>query len=789
MVGLAGLIARPAVRSALIAFLCLTAAAVYFATVADAYPIKDWLFWRMVVLWGWCAYFQIGCVSLGHLILTRALKMEQVPTLEKLVVSMALGVVAFTIAMYVGGAIHLYRAWFAIALPIAMFLPGAPALWRLIKSSRERMLSAPPARLGPWATAAIVGGVLCLALVYLQCMTPSALTYDARWYHLPIAEDYAREGRIVPFLADYNKAYPQLSSLLFTWAWLLPGLDLGRRCMLALHIEFFLFVWTLAGIGAVVAWLVDRARVPGSWAAFFLFPIIFVYDSNIGAGADHVLAFFTPPLFLAAVRAIEDLSPRRCALVGAVGAGAVLTKYQALYMLVPVSAIIGGGWLALVRQHRRGAAKAATSDAGIDWSRLWLGPAMLLAVGTVLTLPHFLKNWIYYHNPFFPFALGTFKGTTPSQPDSALLITGLFHNDSCIPRGTPAEMLRTTWDNIHTFFFRSPYAFGLIFPLILPLVPFVRGGRRLWIATGVAVCGYLVWAFTYPIERYLQAIVPMFAAVVAGVVLCAWREGWLARLGVLALLGTQIIWGGDELFYSGFGRMDDAVAMIRGGHEGQAEHRFERYLTSQAALARSLPANAVVLFHNTRVSLGVNRKVLQDLPGFQGLISYRHVRTARELVELYRSFGITHIVQEPGTWPTWTRQEEVVIAAFRARHAHTAFSEGEYEVIELPAELPPVEAPYRVQTIGMPGYADGVYAVETLNVYEPMPGPMKQYPAPSIAAPEGSPQSLTALETVDAVLVNTDQTLSQATNAVLNQQFAEVINYAAHGHIAVYVRK
>ena len=56
--------------------------------------------------------------------------MEHVPTLEKLVASMALGVVAFTIAMYVGGAIHLYRTWFAIALPIAMFLPGAPALWR-----------------------------------------------------------------------------------------------------------------------------------------------------------------------------------------------------------------------------------------------------------------------------------------------------------------------------------------------------------------------------------------------------------------------------------------------------------------------------------------------------------------------------------------------------------------------------------------------------------------------------------------------------------------------------------
>ena len=492
------LLAREQVRAAVVAVLCLAGVTTYVVVVKDLYPPRQWLFWRLLLLWGWSAYFQIACLSLGHLILTRVLTMASLPTLEKLVASMALGVVAFTIAMYAGGAVGFYRAWFAIALPIAMFVPGAPALWRLIESSRERMSSTPPARLGPWATAAIVGGVLCLAVVYLQCMTPSALNYDSRWYHLPIAEDYAREGRIVPFLADYNKAYPQLTSLIFTWDWLLPGLNFGLRCALALHSEFFLFVWTLAGIGAVVAWLVDRARVPGSWAAFFLFPIIFVNDSNIGGSADHVVAFFTPPLFLAAVRAIEDLSPRRCALVGAVAAGAVLTKYQALYMLVPVAAIIGGAWLAVVRRHRRDGTGAAQPDAGVDGSRLWLGPATLLAVGAALTLPHFLKNWIYYRNPFFPFAVGTFKGTTPSQPDSALLIPGLFHNDSCIPRGTAAEMLRTTWDNIHTFFFRQPYAFGLIFPLILPLVPFVRGGRRLWIATGSRCAG--TWCGPSPIR-------------------------------------------------------------------------------------------------------------------------------------------------------------------------------------------------------------------------------------------------------------------------------------------------
>ena len=780
MVGLAAVVGRPAVRNVVIAGICLAGVVAYLSTVGTQYPIGDWLFWRMLVLWSWCGLFQIACVSAGHLILTRVLKMEELPTLEKVVASMAVGLVAFTIAMYVGGVLALYRPWFAIALPIAMFLVGAPALWRLIESCRQRALSTPATRLGPWATAAIVGGVLCVALAYLQVMTPAALNYDSRWYHLTVAQDYAREGRIVRFPADFNKSFPQLASFIYTWSWLLPGLNLSLRCMLALHSEFFLFVWTLAGIAAAVAWLADRARVPGSWAAFFLFPIFFVYDSNMGGSADHVLAFFTPPLLLAGARALEDLSPRRWALVGCIAAGAVLTKYQAIYMVVPVGVLLAGGWLAQVQVQRHRPA---------DWSQLWLGPATLLAVGAALSLPHFLKNIIYYHNPLFPFAISTFKGTTPSQPDSAELIRGLYVSDPNIPRGSLPEMIRTTWNNITTFFLNRPYSFGLIFPLILPLVPFVRGGRRLWIATGVAVGAYVVWAFTYPVERYLQAIVPMFAIVTAGVVLFAWRQGRLARAGVLALLATQIVWGGDELFYSGFGRLDDAMAMIRSGFEGRAKHRFDQYLASQLALAQSLPPHAVVLFHNTRLALGMNRKVLQDLPGYQSLISYRGVRTARELVELYRSFGITHMAHERGVWPTLTKQEEVVIGVFLARYAKNISHHGEYEVIELPAELPPVEAPYRVQTLGINGYPDGVYPVEALNVYDPLPDPMRHYPPPSVPAPEGSPESLAALDTVDVVLATTQRALPPAINAILGQRFVNVISYFDRAHFAVYVRK
>jgi hypothetical protein len=384
-----------------------------------------------------------------------------------------------------------------------------------------------------------------------------------------------------------------------------------------------------------------------------------------------------------------------------------------------------------------------------------------------------------------------FRGTVPRQVDSTFLVTHMFTGDPNIPRGSLWLMLRATVENARTYFFRPPYSFGLLFPLVLPLVVVVRGGRRLWTGALVALAAFLIWAFTYPIERYLQAIVPMFAAVTGAIIVRAWQLGWLARAGILGLVAIQIVWGGDALFYSGYARLDDSMALIRSGYDRRAKIRFDGYLADEVAIGKQLPASAVVLFHNSRESLGVNRKVLQDLPGFQSLISYRGVRTARELCQLYRSFGITHMVHERGLWPAFSKQEEVVIAAFLGRYAKNIFRQGGYEVVELPAELPPVEAPYRVLSLGIPGYPDGVYPVEALNVYDPLAPQFKHYPAPTVTVLNGlsAPQAPEAIDSVDAALVNNERGLPAGLETALREKFQYVLAYSSHAHFGVYIRK
>ena len=782
------LAARRWVRSLAVAVVCLVGLGIYISFADLKYPIKDWLFWQLLILWSYCAVLNVACLAFGHLILFRWLKVRDRPALETMITSMAVGLVAFTMVMFVAGALACYRTWFAVALPIGMLVAGGPALSHLVRLWRADC--ATTTAVSPWTDvlvkAAIVAGVILLGLAYLQCMTPAALNYDSRWYHLAIAEDYAREGGIVAFPADYNRSFPHLASMVNAWGWLLPGLTDPLRWMLALHLEFCLLLWGLAGVGATAAWLVERTRVKGAWVAFFLFPIVFEYDSNLGGSADHFVGLFAAPIFLAAVRATRDLSLRHCALVGVLTAGAILSKYQAIYFVVPIAILVVWRWFWLSLSSVRGAGVMARL-AQLWRARLWRGPLTLVLGGALLTAPHFLKNWIFYRNPLYPFMTEFFAGSRPRQPDSPILVTYMLTGDANIPRGPFAKIITNAIKLAFTFSFKMKVTLmGSLFTLLLLTIPFLRKQRRLWLGSVFCMIALVTWAYTYPVERYLQCLFPVIAGVTAALIIRAWELGLFARIGLLGLVGFQVVVGGDIPYYGGQERMDDALRLIRSGHEGRAKTRFDHYLSTQVALSRRLPPDAVLLFHNTRLSLGVNRRVLQDLPGYQGLIDYRSVKTARALCQLYRSHAITHIVYDRNLPAALSKQEEVVFAAFLAHYATNPFREGEYEVVQLPEELPPQEPPYRALLLGLRNYADGIYPVEALGVYEPLPERFKQWPSPALSVTSESAGRPEVIDHVNAVVISDSTTPSSDLQSALQDKFRRILSFS--NRFAVWIR-
>lgn len=760
-------LAGPRARSAGVLVVALLGTAIYAAVLDHAYAVRDWLFWRVALLWLYGAFFSGSCLCFGHLVLSRALRVvpaepdtadaERRPALEVVVLSVATGVALFVSVFFAAGFAGLYRRWFALLVPAAMLAAGAPGFVRFARAEVRAWRDRPPEPRSPLATlvvaAALAFGVYSLILVYLEALTPDAICFDAAWCHITAGQDYAREGRVVPFIADYTKNHPHLASIIHTWGFLLPVEGEYQHWMLALHQEFFLFLWSLAGVAAVTGWLLGGKRPRGAWVAFFLFPAIYVAVSNVNGSADHYAAFFVPPLFLASVRWIERFRVADGVLFGILAGAAVNAKYQSGYFLVACAVVVVGG---AVRALWR-----ARGEGGFAGVKKKLGPLALTALAAaaacfLVVAPYFARNWLFFKDPFYPFAQEVFRGATPSHDGAAFLVEWLHKEYRYRQHGTTLENLKASLALFFTFPFSSPFMpknypfFGAVFTLSLPMVPFLRQRARIGVGLAVAFVAVFLWAYTFRVDRNLQVVFPILAAVTAAVLARAWELGWAARAGVSALVILQVIWGGDAPFYDGGGRLQSAIALLRAGYDGRLKERFD-YRSQYTAVRDALPPNARVLFHYERPSLGIDREILTDMPGGQAYILYDKLHGPHDLWQEYRDRGVTHVLVQLGGRAGHTRIGDVLFYDFVTRYCSDKKKIWGWDLCTVPADPPPPDHRYRVLALGMPGYRDGLYDVEQLAVNERLPPQFRRYPGPRTPADPGKIAELA--RDADAVLL------------------------------------
>jgi hypothetical protein len=724
----------------------LLAAIVIFAVSVDRhYPIREWLFWRYAAYWVATLVLLVSCLSVGHLMLHRLVRLRLRLDVH-LLFALALGVFAFYLAMFAGGLLHLYGWAFALLLPAALLASGIVPLVRHVRPRVRRLVRLARARdgVGPWRVLAALFGLAGLAMVYFVILTPDNVAYDARWYHLSIAEHYAAQGFVGRFDEGwFQGTFPHLASFLFCWAFLLPGTALFDRIVLSAHLEFALLLATLVGIAALVRWLVRGRGANVSWAALFLFPGIFLYDSSLTAAADHIAAFWAPPIWLALARAWPRLQPRACALLAVFAAGALSTKYQAMSLLaLPAAAVVFRAGQLLIRTRRDRPLRALA------------GPGLAAAVGAVLTAPHWLKNWVWYGDPFYPFMHKIFAGR-PWTQDSAHLVESIFKGEQMwVPRGTLGERLAQTGQALFTFSF-IPHdwptfhgmvpVFGSLFTLSLLALPFLRGTRRVWPLVLAAQLGVLVWFVTSHQDRYLQIVLPWMAAVTAATVALVWRVGRLPRAALAALVGLQIVWGADVYFFPTHAIVADtplkpAIALMSSGHRKDYRDRFRR-LGDFYEVGRKLPPKAKVLVHESHVHLGLDAPSVSDWSGWQGGISYGRLKSPRGVYQALRDLGVTHLVWYRGDRDWDSYAGDMLFFDFAERWTVNHQNAGGLVLAEMPA-APPALARWndRVAYLACPGrYTPGLYRMDQLALplvgppTAPFPPPLEP---PSPARPE-----------------------------------------------------
>jgi hypothetical protein len=736
----------------------LAATALFFWAVHEHYPIQHWLVWRYCGYWAAALLWTVCCLAAGF----RALELLRVPRLalaEESLYALCSGLLLFSSLVFLFGIAGVLDTTTLVAIPTVMLIFGFPASVRVIRRVarlRREYLSRPRHRLTLGAALLWLYGLGALLFVYLSMLHPENAAYDSRWYHLPLAEHYVAEGAIRRFPEGWHlAAFPHLASLVFTWVFLIPRVKLFDTVEICAHIEFILFVATLVGVVVLFRRLVPKGRGAVAWVALFLFPGIFIYDSSLHLTSDHVAAFWAPALFLAFLRVYRGQAPYAWLLLCVTSAGILLTKYSATCVL----AFVG---LALVyRLAKLSYLSLRRRPGSSSLGRLWLGPLVLLAGGLVLTTPHWLKNWVWYGNPVYPYAFRLFKGSYPWEPFCQQLFETWWLTHPWQPHGTFLEVSRQTLQVLATFSF-IPHdwpafhgvvpIFGSLFTLCTVLLPFVRVSRAVWALTIGCYLGIIVWFSGMQFDRYLQILLPWMACVVAAVLHAAWQlRNRFIRTGVVALVGAQITWGLDLWSIPAHAMLGTppilrSVQLIQMGYQGKYAERFnvfEPYRT----IGRSLDAEDRLLLHDHHLRLGLKVPVVSDGQPAQSGLDYGTLATPRGVFDHLRSLGVTKVLYLDNGGVGYTSYAgDLVFHDFIAHFTANKRRFSPFILSELKDNPEQTSPPGDVAYFGCyGGFRPGLYSLEAMNFAYPVMTDPATYPPPKQA--EDAQHS--ALELID----------------------------------------
>ncbi len=476
-----------------------------------------------------------------------------------------------------------------------------------------------------------------------------------------------------------------------------------------------------------------------SWVVMFLFPGIFLYDSSLSTAADHITAFWAPAVYLALGQAWRDLEPRRCAVLAMVLGGALLTKYQSVQLaILPVLAVLLRAlWLAIRELGAR--VRPSLGLARPGGGRWWFatGPAVAAGVGLLVTAPHWLKNMVWYGDPLFPYLWRRFT-PRPWSPDAAAMFERyweIVQVGGWRPQGTTATKVEETLWSLYKFSF-EPHdwprfhgvvpVFGSLFTLTTFVLPLLRKSKRLWGIYIGASLAVLHWYWSMHQDRYLQVVLPWMVAGVAGVFALIWRMGVLPRIGLAALAGLQLIWGGDVYFIPGHTMAGGAPIrtvsdLLAQGYKKKYEGRLV-ISGEYEKIAAALPREARILLHEDNRRLGLFRPVVTDFVPWQYGIRYGRMPSPAAVHDALIGFGVTHVVYRTGKSRNFdTLAGDLRFFEYVTNYGADSKRIGGRTVVRVPAERPEGTGNAVLYLGCNRWYERGLHDLDALNVPEMWP--------------------------------------------------------------------
>lgn len=725
--------------------LLLTAAFLLILSTMDKhFPIEDWLFLRYAWYWGWSLVVAAGCLGVGDQLVRLAV--GRIRGLHAhYMVAFTIGLMVFGLLVFALGLMQLLGPWMFRLLPLAMVAVGSRRLVYLFRRVLPRVVrnatqgSLRAVYIPVWAF-----GFLCWLYVYVPTMAPDNIMFDSAWKHVALAESFAANGGIFRYPEGWIfAARPHFATYLYTWGFLIPGGRLFDQIEMCAQIEFIIFAFTtMVGVPALVRRVVPTANPWVVWVARFLMPGVLLYDSNLSIGADHIGATFGVPIFIVTYLVIDSKFKWGASiLLGALLAGAVMTKETAAAMLLPVPVLVVA--IAVVKNGLSGKNSAEIRR------RAWACSFVVALAAIAISSPLWLKNVIWYGDPLYPTASQAFGFTPKPWFEGATYMFEWGYKkyqfapwvDEDSNRLLETIKVLFTWSFVPhdwgSFHGKRP-VIGHLVTILVFVLPFLRGTRGLWRLALWIHAAIIVWFQILPQDRYLQAMMPLMTAFIGGTLTLAWRQsgvkvpgkalfrpGLLARYAIFLVVAAQVITSLDVTLLHR-NRLKHVINLIAAGKN--KKKRETRLKTRQGLepFADQLPEDARLIVHEVHPHLGSNRVTYPDFHTWQFGLDYGALGSPTALWEAYREMGITHVFWKHGKSRSWDSVAgDLIFFDFVLNHLSDVIVEGRGSVGQLYADAPdPEDFEDSVVLLGCNakrGFRSGLYRLGDLHV--PMFGP------------------------------------------------------------------
>jgi hypothetical protein len=497
-----------------------------------------------------------------------------------------LGIAAWMFAIWV--ALHFpvnTRASYGIAFAI-------PYVWAIAVGRRSIKAEDSPAPSGgPLALAALL---FVLGAHWLVSLKPE-VSSDGLSMHLalPMAVEQAGSWGFDVHRQTWSMM-PAGGDCLYTAAYLLGGRAGGEAAARLLNFALL----------ALVTWMVARASRSFWMAALFAStPLAHMVTGSLFV--ENVWAALILGGSLALLRYDESGESAELRTAGALLGAAMAVKLTAVVFAAPAALI--GIWLAVRRTQFRACLQAA-------------------AVLVVLAAPPYVFSIVKTGNPVFPFANTVFRSP---------------YFDTSEPFTDPRFAAPISWKTAYNVTFRSGQYFegqggasGFQYFLLLIPAMLLIGRRRQWLLAGIAGVGTIALFAFLPNLRYCYPALPLFSIVIARLIE-EWPRGSVAVVGLIGL--NVWFWPAAGLYHRDFAvftRQQAAAYLLAGAPQRELIDR----------LNHGAPGEPAAFFSTDAVAGLIAPAYTDSWHTDEFWERVRKARTAAEVAEVLRKFGIKHIV-------------------------------------------------------------------------------------------------------------------------------------------------